>query len=95
MSNKETAMSVRAKFRVLRVEITQISTRTPGKDEYHATEMRTIILNPVYSSNPESENAKFFASTPNGEIRLGTINPNAWSYFQIDKEYYIDFTACE
>jgi len=57
--------------------------------------MRTLVLRPVYSDKPESENKKFWDATPTGEIRLGTVNPAAWEQFEIGKEYYVDFTPAE
>lgn len=69
---------VRAKFRVN--EITQNS---------HGF---TVKLAPVYSPDPESENGKFYNYTPSGEIVLQTINTEAAKQFEIDAEYYVDFT---
>lgn len=79
-------MSVRAKFKVN--EITEHA--------YGNQRMKTIKLQPVFKSNdPESENSKFWAASPNGEIRLGTLNLNAAAYFEIEAEYYIDFTRAD
>jgi hypothetical protein len=44
---------------------------------------------------PDAENKKFWDSSPTGELRLGTINPEAWQAFEIDGEYYIDFTPAD
>lgn len=80
---------VRAKFRVTSV------TRTEGwqKDEHgKPKELQTIKLSPVSSSDPNSENAKFWAATPSGQIELGTVNADAAKQFEIGKEYYVDFT---
>jgi hypothetical protein len=87
-------MTVRAKFKVSRIECQSHMARKPGgtANEYERTEMRTIVLSPVYSDDPESENRKFWNASPSGEIKLGTINPQAWAAFELDGEYYIDFT---
>lgn len=69
---------VRAKFRV--DEITQ-----------HVNGF-VVKLHPVYSSDPESENGKFYKYTPSGEIVLATINADAAKQFEVDAEYYVDFT---
>jgi len=79
-------MSVRAKFKV--TEIT--------KHAYGEQLVETVKLVPVFKNNdPNSENSKFWAASPNGEIRLGTVNTSASAYFVINGEYYIDFTAVE
>lgn len=79
-------MSVRAKFYVTRIE----KTKWQQNDE-----MNTIVLAPVYSADENSENKKFWRYTPSGEVKLGTINKAASDYFELGKEYYIDFTAAE
>ncbi len=76
---------VRAKFKVQ--EITEHA--------YGEQRMKTIKLVPVYSNDPSSENARFWAASPNGEIRLGTINMDAAAQFEINAEYYIDFTRAD
>lgn len=80
-------MSVRAKFKVDSVE----------RSKYGANdELQTIKLSPVYkTSNPEDENSTFWKYTPSGSITLGTINKVAGDYFELGKEYYIDFTLAE
>ena len=96
----------RAKFVVNRIEISQGSQRirvSDGsdyeKDErgYPKTkpcELRTIVLAPVYANNdPTHENSRFWDYSPTGEIKLGTVNPDAWEQFEIGREYYVDFTA--
>jgi hypothetical protein len=54
--------------------------------------MRTLVFSPVYSQDPESENKKFWDASPQGEVRLGTVNPEAWKQFELGQEYYLDFT---
>lgn len=76
-------MSVRAKFKVAKIERALVG----------GQEMQTVVLNPVYgNSDPEHENTKFWKYTPSGEVRLGTINAAAAAYFELDGEYYLDFT---
>lgn len=72
-------MSVRAKFKVDRIE--------EASDG-----CKTIRLSAVYDANPESENGKFFKWTPSASISLSTINPVASSQFEEGKEVYVDFT---
>lgn len=73
---------VRAKFKLERYETTLSGTQ----------EMRTLILHPVYGSDPDSENRQWWTYTPSGEIKLGTVNPAAWEQFTLGAEYYVDFT---
>lgn len=51
-----------------------------------------IAMSPVYDSNPESENAKFYNATPWGEIVLGTVNPAVGEALKPGAEFYLDFT---
>lgn len=95
-------MPVRAKFMVTRVEIGMNSTARKddtgnyvmenGRNVYDKVEMRTIVTHPVYDDRAGSENKQFWDASPSGELKLGTINPRAWRQFEIDKEYYLDFT---
>lgn len=78
-------MTVRAKFKVQ--EITEHA--------YGDKRMKTIKLQPVHSSVAGSENKAFWDASPSGEIRLGTINMEAAAQFELNGEYYIDFTRAE
>lgn len=71
-------MSVRAKFRV--------HCTVPAGDGVR------IDLSPVYDSNPDSENGRFYRATPWGQITLGTVNPAAAEQFKNGAEFYVDFT---
>jgi len=79
---------VRAKFKVNSITRTQSSAWVDGKSV--PQEVQTIRLFPVCGGCPENE--KFFASTPTGQIELATINPEAGNAFELNKEYYVDFT---
>jgi hypothetical protein len=88
-------MSVRAKFKVQRIDRSAYSRSEKdgdGVDRIVDYEMRTIVLSPVYSNEPNSENRAFWQATPTGEIKLGTINVEAAKHFEVGREYYIDFT---
>lgn len=96
-------MSVRAKFKLNRVEITNCQRPQKGPDgayikvdgayQYKSEEMRTLHFAPVFANNdPKHENSKFWDASPSGELRLGTVNPEAWQQFELDGEYYLDFT---
>ena len=91
-------MSVVAKFKVTRYETSlfekPVYAVKDGQRVYvrsEKQEMRTIYMAPVYSEDPNSENKKFWDASPSGEIKLGTVNPNAWKEFELDEEYRIVF----
>jgi hypothetical protein len=77
--------TVRAKFKV--DSITKRKHWDKSKPD-----LSDIALSPVVSSDPNSENSKFYAATPGGEIKLSTINSDAAAAFELGEEYYIDFT---
>ena len=92
---------MRAKFKV--TEITrQIGSRqvldggyetpegTPVTMKWIPAEMQSVKMVPV--SGGSVDNKTFWDATPNGEIKLGIINQAAWSTFELDREYYVDFT---
>lgn len=72
---------VRAKFRLQNYR-TSI--------DHTGAEVRTLELYPVTSGS--EENKEFYKYTPNGKIELGVLNPEAWSKFELGKEYFVDFT---
>lgn len=72
----EMASSVRAKFKVSQV----------------SEEKGFVELQTVYDPNPESENGQFFKYTPAGSIQMSVVNEAALKQFEVDKEYYVDFT---
>lgn len=98
-------MSVRAKFRFTKYETemhsqekrdanNQTVNGDDGRAVYESVEKRTLIFQPVYANNdPNHENSRFWRYSPSGELRLGTVNPEAWSQFELGKEYYLDFSA--
>lgn len=94
-------MKVRAKFKVTRIEATVQPRRKDPTSNWSSentenVEMRTIVMSPVYGNgDPNHENTKFWNASPAGEIKLGTINPEAWKAFELDKEVYVDFTQAE
>lgn len=95
-------MSVRAKFKLHKIEIST-TTRYPRKEDGghdyqagEAVELRSLHFNPVYANNdPNHENSKFWDASPSGSLVLGTINPAAWNAFELDGEYYLDFTKAD
>lgn len=92
---------VRAKFK-LNSFTTELHQR-PGKKEDGSpdwqnpvpVEKRTLNFTPVYSDKPNSENKQFWDATPSGSLQLGVVNPEAWEMFELNKEYYLDFSPAE
>ncbi len=92
-------MKVRAKF-TLTGHRSMLTTRLVDKSKSYnepgnqqQVELRTLEFSPVYANNdPKHENSKFWDASPSGKIELGTVNPEAWSQFELGEEYYIDFT---
>ena len=88
-------MSVRAKVVLTRYE-TYMITKTEHTDagwENSTYEARTLVFNPVVGGS--EENKRFFAYTPSGEFKLNTVNPEVWKNFELNHEYYLDFTPAE
>jgi len=82
---------VRAKFKVDAIEYTNSGTTENPNIK------ATVKMTPVYggSNNASEENKRFWQWTPSGDLKLGTINKEAADYFEIGKEYYLDFTKVE
>jgi hypothetical protein len=93
-------MSARAKFR-LNSFTTSMYNRYPknenGNRDYdnpEKVEMRTLNFTPV-TDDGVTENEKFWDATPSGSIQLGTVNPEAWEQFELNRDYYVDFTEAD
>ena len=84
-------MKVRAKFWVSEIKRHMGGTSKDGK--YVPCEVQTIVLNAVTSGS--EENKSFFNATPSGRIELGMVNKEAADLFELQKEYYIEFTKAE
>ena len=83
---------IRAKFR-LNSYTTEMSPSWPdGYDKPSVeVEKRTLNFTPVYGKDSE-ENKAFWGATPTGSLQLGVVNQKAWAFFELGKEYYLDFT---
>lgn len=85
-------MTVRAKFKVTGIDRTKSMKRNPD-GSYSPAEVRTVRFAPVYGEGgPDEENRKFWDATPSGEIKLGCANLEAAEQFELDQEFYVDFT---
>ncbi len=88
------ATKVRAKFKCY--EITRMARTVYGQDgQPEKREGRTIKLSPVYSDDPNAENRKFWEATPSGSIELAVINEAGYAPFELDHDYYVDFTHAD
>jgi len=76
---------VRAKFVVESYETRKSDTRNPDSEELRSIKMIAV-------SDGSEENKKFFRWTPNGQINIGILNPEAWKQLELGKSYYVDFT---
>lgn len=70
---------VRAKFR-----LSQITTNagTPGQN---------FVFNAV-TADGVPENERFHKYTPSGQLTMYVDNPPAQEFFQLGKDYYLDFS---
>ena len=76
---------VRAKFFVESYETRKSNNRDPDSEE-----LRSVKL--IAVSDGSEENKRFFRWTPNGQISMGILNPEAWKQLELGKSYYVDFT---
>jgi len=49
-------------------------------------------MSPVYSSDPGTENKKFWDATPSGQLTFNTVNLGAVESLELGAEYYIDIS---
>ena len=70
---------VRAKF--------TCTQKNQGMDGYE------LVFAPVTWGS--EENDSFYKYTPWGELKMGTINPDAAAQFVPGKQYYLDFSPAE
>jgi hypothetical protein len=88
-------MSVRAKFRVTSrtSQMGAIPAFEGGKQVgWKSAEVLTVKLRPVTSDDAKSENAQFWTSTPSGEITIGCASAESVVEFELEREFYVDFT---
>jgi hypothetical protein len=91
--------TVRAKFKVQSIMCQTFhcyETGPDGKQVIVPREVRTVALSPVHKTgDPEHENSKFWSATPSGEIKLSCVNAEAVRGFDLEREFYVDFTPAE
>lgn len=65
-----------------------------AKVRCNAKTANTVDFTTVYEPDAakDTENARFTTATPWGDIRMGINNPAALEQFEVNAEYYVDFT---
>jgi hypothetical protein len=83
-------MATRAKFMCVSKTILQ-----PYGSGEHLTQPMIVKLQPVYSSDPASENYAFWKATPNGTLEMQIDNPQATAMFEPGNLYFIDIAPAD
>ena len=67
-----------------------------GSTSTKAGKVATVVFHPVYHGGDlKHENAKFWAATPGGELRLNIVNARAVEGLEVGQEYYVDVTPAK
>lgn len=90
LGRKEEKKMLVAKFKVSSIGRQMGSRQTP-EGKYEPAEVQSINMQAVSGSASE-ENKTFWEATPTGEIKLGMLNENAWSFFDLNEEVYVYFS---
>lgn len=69
--------------------LTESDTKRP---ESEVPQNVTVRLDAVYSDDKASENYSFSEATPSAQVVMTISNPDAFQAFELNKEYYVDFT---
>jgi hypothetical protein len=75
---------------MVRVKFTCTAVEPNGSTEPDQTGS-TVHLLPVVGGSLENE--EFYKLTPGGQITLSTVNEAAAGYFEVGKNFYVDFHA--
>lgn len=78
---------VRLKF-VVAEHARQVSNVSDGQGGWKPSEVGTVVLRPVTGGS--EENKQFYAWSPSGEFKFGTINKAALEALPLGAEVYID-----
>lgn len=88
-------MGTRCKFMIRTLSDSFTTESVKNEDGTHTMRQvptRGLEAYPVYSSDENSENAKFWRYTPVGELKLGTVNAAVLAEFKPGDEIYIDIS---
>lgn len=55
-------------------------------------DLQTVVLHPVMPDPDDAENSSFWNATPSGQITITVSNPQAFNFFELGEEFYVDFT---
>jgi len=81
-------MSVRAKFRVDEITKYPVS-------EYPETTGQVKLSAVTGGPDESDEDNSFWKYTPAGDITMHIDNQAALDQFNVDQEFYVDFTPCQ
>lgn len=85
-------MRVRAKFVLQDVTEHLNYHGTKSKANLKTLRFTAVAANFGDTEEERADSKEFWEASPSGEIKLGTINPEAAAAFEIGKAYYVDFT---
>lgn len=86
---------VRVKFKVTEIQRTMGAkyVETEKGRDLVPCEVRTIRMQPVAGNHAENE--KFWSGTPRGQIEITCINAEAVEQFDLDREFFVEFSPAE
>lgn len=65
------------------------------RTQYTQIDGEEVTLTPVYSTDPEHPNHRWWKASPSGELRMQITNPEAVGKLELGREYSIDFMPAE
>lgn len=83
---------VRAKFRCDSITRQMSSRYSDITKTSTPVEIHSIKMSPVYSSDPNHENKKFWDASPGGSFEINCVNAEAAKQLELGKEYYFDIS---
>lgn len=78
-------MNIKAKFKCLAV----VEDNDHGGNKIQ----EQVSLCPVI--NDSEDNKNWSKWTPSGSLSMTITNPDAWGAFEVNKEYFVDFTPAQ
>lgn len=71
------------------------NSRPPYYTDDQLDDARSVRFTPVYDSNPDHPNFEWSKYTPSGSIELSVTNPDAFSKFEVGREYLLTFELAD
>lgn len=86
-------MRCKMTLRSITHELGTVGAVEDGKIVQRSGKVATLAFMPVYhGGKPEHENARFWAATPGGELKLNVVNAAAVDGLEVGAEYYVDIS---